>query len=903
VSKISPARLVRRSIPVALAATLVGCGNGPDAARRKAADSNFLLVTIDTTRPDALGCYGGRDVATPNLDRLARTGVRFDCAISAVPLTLPSHATILTGAYPICHGVRDNGAFRLSDRIPTLADRLRAKGFRTGAVVGAFVLDGSFGLSRGFDVYDDRMPNPESGRGAFRSERRAEEVTAHALAFLEKQSDDRPFLLWVHYYDPHAPYAPPPPWSDKFSGDARRAYDGEVAYMDSEIGRLVDAVSRRQRATITWVLGDHGEAFGERGETSHGMLLHDTTTRVPMILNAPGILTSGTVVPTMVRTLDVVPTLAEIYDFPTSPEVQGKSIWSLAFGGRETEPREAYLETYAPELNFGWSSLRALRTDSSKYVDAPDAEFYDLAKDPTEQTNAIASRAADAEASRARLVALIERDTCPEGREILPGATDDASRKRLAAIGYTQAIPTAPADGSTPARENPKKKLAIFDAFTRGNGLVLAGKPAEAVSVFEPLASSEPRNVKVLDALAEAYADAGRMDDAERTLESALAVSPTYLDAITDLGLYQLRHGKFQESEATYGRALALDASSSTALFGRARALEQLGRDDDAHAAYRKAIESAPSDVEGRLSYAAFLANKLRKIDDAEVELQSLAKAAPGSERAALELGLVRLQKGDWKGAAESLEKAKALAPGDVRAHLALARVYQQSNEADRARDVLLEALKIEPKNPAILCNLGALLAPRERGKNFAHRYFATAIQSNPAAFEAFRASIDQWPSASAVRTSVAQALDSVGRHDDAVKELSLVVEREPTNADAREYLGIVLTNLKRYREADAALRELVRAQPERASAINDLAWLLATSEDPAFRKPDEAVALAERAVSLRPSEASYLDTLSHACEAAGDLDKAKDAMRRAVQAAPDDAEMKRRLDELEKKH
>src|SRR5262249_28456894 len=151
---------------------------------------------------------------------------------------------------------------------------------------------------------------------------------AHALAFLEKQPDDRPFLLWVHYYDPHAPYAPPPPWSEKFAGDARRLYDGEVAYMDSEIGRLVEAVSRRQRPTIAWVLGHHGEAFGERGETSHGMLLHDTTTRVPMILNAPGILPAGGVVSSMVRTVDVVPTLAEICDFPTSPEVQGKSVWS-----------------------------------------------------------------------------------------------------------------------------------------------------------------------------------------------------------------------------------------------------------------------------------------------------------------------------------------------------------------------------------------------------------------------------------------------------------------------------------------------------------------------------------------------------------------------------------------------
>ncbi|MBI1850916.1 MAG: sulfatase-like hydrolase/transferase [Planctomycetes bacterium] len=882
-------------------AMLAGCGPSPNTIRQRAAATNFLLVTLDTTRPDALGCYGGKRVETPNLDRLARSGVRFDCAVSAVPLTLPSHATILTGSYPICHGVRNNGTFRLSDKIPTLAERLKAKGFSTGAVVGAFVLDASFGLVRGFDEYDDRMPSREMGRRAFKAERRAEEVTASALAFLQRQSEDRPFMLWVHYYDPHSPYAPPSPYAERFAGDPRRAYDGEVAYMDSEVGRLVDAASRRRRPTITLVLADHGEAFGERGETNHGMLLYDTTTRVPMILHAPGIAKAGTSVASMVRTVDVVPTLAEIYDFPVGPEVQGRSLWPLVLGETEPEPREAYLETYAPELEFGWSPLRAIRTTASKLIDAPDGEFFDFASDPREERNAIAVRAADAAAARARLDALVARDTCADGREVRPAAADEETRRRLEALGYAQGAPAASTtNGERPKLEDPKKKVEVFAKFSYGNGLILAGKAAEAASVFESLAATEATNVKVLDSLAEAYSDANRLDDAERTLKKAIAIRPAYVDAITDLGLVQFRAKKFEDANETYAKALEFDPRSGAALFGRARSLEQLGRNDDALAAYRKAVDAAPANVDGRLAYATFLSSRMNRKDDAQAELLAILKKDSGFYPAAFDLGMVRVSTGDWQGAAEALEIARRSVPRDPRTYLPLAAAYEHTNQMDRARDVLLQAVEIDGKNPAVLCHLGAVLAPRERGKDAAFGYFSRAIQANPDAVESFRGSLDEWPNSIAVRITLAQALSAAGRNEDAAKEFAIVVGKEPKNFQAREYLGVVQSNLKRYADAESTLRHVLEEAPNRASTLNELAWMLVTADDPSVRKPAAAVELAERAVSLQPNDAGFLDTLSRAYESVGSFDKALDAMQRASKLAPKDAEMKKRVADLE---
>ncbi|MGH9464339.1 MAG: sulfatase, partial [Thermoanaerobaculia bacterium] len=348
----SSSPLRRRRSSLALAALLAaGCD-------RPAREGNLLLVTLDTVRADRLGAYGYAPATTPNLDRLAAEGVRFAQAQAAAPLTLPSHATILTGQLPPGHGLRQNGAPVAGPGLATLAGHLAAAGYRTGAFVGSFVLDHRFGLSQGFDVYDDEVERDVSMTAGLEAERPGGEVVDRALAWLA-EDDGRPFFAWVHLYDAHAPYAPPEPFAAAHPG---RPYDGEIAAVDAEVGRLLEQLQtqRLTEQTVFAVASDHGEALGEHGEPTHGVLLYEGSLRVPLILSASGILPAGWVVEEPVGLVDLAPTLATLVGHPWSAGGDGRDL-STALRARNEPPRaDLYAETEYPTL-FGWSGLAALR--------------------------------------------------------------------------------------------------------------------------------------------------------------------------------------------------------------------------------------------------------------------------------------------------------------------------------------------------------------------------------------------------------------------------------------------------------------------------------------------------------------------------------------------------------------
>src|SRR5512135_1717843 len=384
----------RRAVPVlgaallalGLLAAFLVVGRGPGLFQAGAAPApNLLLITLDTTRADHLGCYGFAQASTPNLDRLAGEGIRFARVYAPAPLTLPSHSSIMSGLYPVSHGVRNNG-HEMPSSVRTLAEILKGHGFATAAFVSSFSVDSRFGIGRGFDVYDDtfQVGSPLKGVNA---ERRAEETFARFSRWLDNNAASR-FFAWVHYYDPHLPYDPPSPYREEFAG---RLYDGEIAYMDHYVGAGLDRLREKGLLdrTIVVVAGDHGEGLGDKIERGHGIFLYEETLRVPFIVFAPKLLPRPRVVDAEVRLIDAAPTVLELAGLGREASgMQGRSLVP-ALEGKTLADRDALVETFYPRENFGWSELVGLVSGTWKYIQAPRPELYDLAADRGEASNLV----------------------------------------------------------------------------------------------------------------------------------------------------------------------------------------------------------------------------------------------------------------------------------------------------------------------------------------------------------------------------------------------------------------------------------------------------------------------------------------------------------------------------------
>ncbi|HEV7519075.1 MAG TPA: sulfatase, partial [Thermoanaerobaculia bacterium] len=486
-----PARTGLRAVAALTLAALVlvaACGKKAGETRGAASQAggpaNLLLVTLDTVRADHLGAYGDAAAETPSLDRLAREGIRFAAASSPVPLTLPAHSSLLSGLLPPHHGLRNNGAGSFPADRPTLATRLSAAGYRTGAFVGAFVLDHRFGLARGFDTYDDEMERDPSGGRGLDAERRGDQVVDRALAWLGKgdaasparPASRQPFFLWVHLYDAHAPYDPPAPYRDRHPG---RPYDGEIAFADAQLGRLLAELDRLRltAGTVVAVAADHGEALGEHGELTHGLLLYEPTLHVPLLLRGPGL--AARVVATPVSLVDLGPTLAGLLGKPLATpggsggRLDGRDLAAALTRGEEPPPADLYAETRYPMI-FGWSPLAALRRRDLKYIEAPRPEFYDLARDRREEVN-LAARPDSAGPSRgfADRLASIASSSRPTTPAPVTAGSDAESRARLESLGYAGGGAGNARNASTakPAANaaDPRDRVALFRRFETAN--------------------------------------------------------------------------------------------------------------------------------------------------------------------------------------------------------------------------------------------------------------------------------------------------------------------------------------------------------------------------------------------------------------------------------------------------
>ncbi len=472
------------SIVELLIATL--CALGLTSCADEDGRVSVLLISLDTTRADRLGCYGWDQAGTPTLDALASRGARFDSAHTTAPITLPAHSSLLTGTRPTWHGVRDNGAYALGEELETWAERMQAEGYATMASVAAFPLDPRFGLEQGFEHYAYPPAGEGEHDGAVFAERDGAEVTREALAWLEARDPDQPFFLWAHYFDPHWPFAPPAEYAARFEGDA---YQGELAWTDACIADLLDALPED---VLVVVVGDHGEGLGDRGEESHSFLLYASTTRVPLLMAGPGV-PEGRVVTSAASIIDVLPTVFELVDLAPPYEVQGRSLVEDIRVGTALEG-EAYMETLAPRLHCGWSELRALVAGPWKLVVASDAhtqpELYALEEDPEELVDVSAAHPALTEELHARLEVLLLEEQ--EGYAARAMRSLDASEEQLLGdLGYATGVLMSASD---PERvlPHPADRTGLLALVLSANAWIREGELALAAEQLDEARAIDP---------------------------------------------------------------------------------------------------------------------------------------------------------------------------------------------------------------------------------------------------------------------------------------------------------------------------------------------------------------------------------------------------------------------------
>jgi arylsulfatase A-like enzyme/predicted Zn-dependent protease len=616
---------------------------------------NVLLVTLDTTRADRLGCYGYLGGKTPNLDALASGGVLFQNVYAQVPLTLPSHCSIMTGTTPLAHGVHNNGGYVLSPERTTLAEMLKARGFHTAAFVASFSVDSRFGLDQGFDLYDDSFEAGLPFKSA-NSERRADTVAALFSAWLDGRGEE-PFFAWVHFFDPHLPYRPPAPYDREFSSNP---YDGEIAFMDEAVGAVVGKLREKNLTgrTLVVVAGDHGEAFGEKIETGHGVFLYDGTLKVPLIMSFPGLLSEGRVVSSRVRLTDIVPTVLDMAGLPVPAGVEGQSLIPLA-NGKKGRDRETYIETFYPRENYGWSELVGLVSGDWKYIRAPKPELYNLRTDPAETRNEAGSAGETGAGLARKLEDLVLKSAgLPAGTNRTLTAEE---QERLRSLGYVNFS----GGGAASSAADPKDKLEVLKLAQLGEGYELEGRYAEAKAAYARLLELVPESPASYVNLALSEARLKEFDEAIATLRLGTERMPDSAILHVRLGHTYLVTGRAAEALASMDRVIELEP-----------------RNVD-----EKAIAVEPENKFLRTSLAMNLASTGDLARAIEV-YKALVADNPGDHVLRQHLGVAYGVAGDYASSIESFKQAIAINPTPT-AYLNLAVASKRAGASAEAAGYL----------------------------------------------------------------------------------------------------------------------------------------------------------------------------------------------------------------------
>jgi arylsulfatase A-like enzyme/Flp pilus assembly protein TadD len=656
---------------------------------------NVVLVTLDTTRADRIGAWGHAGARTPNLDALAVGGLRFARCDAAAPVTLPSHATMLTGLYPPRHGVRDNGTFTLADRHETVAERFAASGRDSAAVVSAVVLAKRHGLDQGFRLYDDDL-GAGYAAGTEVAERDAAATTDAALAALATLRP--PFLLWVHYYDPHEEYRPPTRFADLATGE-HRLYDGEIAFVDEQLGRLRAALPA---GTAIVVVGDHGEMLGEHGETSHGLLLAGGARRVPLVVHGPGV-PAGESVGCLVRTADVAPTLLALGGLEIPPGLDGRNLLAADRGCGGT----AYSESFLPFFAYRWYPLRTLSDGRALYLQAPRPSLYDLERDPGEAHDLAAAEPALAALWRGRLEKLLAAASEPlEPRVEAGSALDAEQRRQLAALGYLGGGGGGAVSAELP---DPRSRVDVARRLHAAADGVQRGDCEGVLRELQAIARDDPHNFPALTLAAQCLRDLGRLAEAIALYRRAAAEHPASPIPAANLGALLLDGGELDEGERELRRALVLDPANGASAARLARRLRESGRAAEALAVMDASRAAGDRHPELLLERGATLA-EAGQLEAALADFREAARRDPRSETAAENVARALFALGRRREALVAYQSAARLAPSRGDLWKTIGALALELDEPATAREAFAAALRLE-HDPAERAALEAVLA------------------------------------------------------------------------------------------------------------------------------------------------------------------------------------------------
>ena len=688
--------------------TLVGCQRPPTP--------NVLLITFDTTRADRIGAYGNSKIQTPALDALADSGVLFDRAMAAVPITAPSHSTIMTGKYPLAHGVRDNGLFVLSDENKTLAEILKEEGYATAAAVGAYPVISRFGFSQGFDLFDDNLTGHledylgERGpkQRMFFDERRAAQVNEAVMPWLNDHKDE-PFFLWVHYFDPHQPFEPPPPYDRLYADDL---YNGEIAYADSRIGHLLDYLKEIgvMDNTLVVMTADHGEGLGEHNEVTHAMLAYDSTLRVPLIIRPPGGV-APKVVQERVATVDILPTVLDLLGIETPDTVNGRSLrpyWSDA--GVQPPDRQIYAENLSPRLSHGWGELRVLYDGDYKYIHGPRPELYDLSTDPDEISDLIGDLPQIAENLKEELEYFMFDHA--EGVSSAQ-SVDSEVVARLQSLGYLQG---GAQDGHEIIEElrsdgiPPQDRVGDINVLSASKHLLFQSRPEDALVYTRKLVAGAPNSQSYLELHASALAGSGHLDEAWEILQRLSSAGDSTEMLAINVANYLFGNG--DEAEAIdYLKSRAITSKSGRVHWFIALLVDRQGKSGAAREFLEEAVAIAPEFATARVD----LAIRKARVGDyrgAEAEFVRALKDGPFSARGHFNYGAFLYGEGRQREAARHFRRAADLAPRYLRAYVALVTVYTELGELDLASGVVDTLGRIAPDSEELAEARGLMGGP-----------------------------------------------------------------------------------------------------------------------------------------------------------------------------------------------
>lgn len=693
-------REISRYIGLLALLLVIGCGEPKPW--------NVIVFTLDTTRADHLGCYGHPKASTPNIDALAADGVLFEEAVTAIPITTPSHSTIFTGRYPLAHGVRDNGLFVLPESEVTLAERLQEAGWHTGAAVGSYPVTREFGLSQGFDFYDDhitvgaedfrgRRSSPK--HGVYFDERPSAQVNDAILPWL-RQHAQKPFFAWIHYWDPHQPHSPPPPYNQLFTWDL---YLGEIAAADRSLGTIMKFLREEgiEDRTMVVVVADHGEGRGEHRELSHSMLLYNSTLHVPFIIKVPE-LEGGRRIAPRVGTVDLTPTVLDLLGLPVHENTQGRSLAGWIQGLEPASGRGLYYaETLSPRFSHGWGEMRALFEGDHKYIHGPRPELYQVKVDPGELQNRVDEPGERTDELKRALEAFIARQASQTSADAVQ-EMDAETRQRLAALGYISSGGAAPDQVVEELSEGgvaPQDRILDIALMSQAKQYLDQNDYMNARAIAERLTELDGNNAFYRSLLATAYLGLGRIEDAARLIEEA----PELVSA-NDAAFLAVAQKVFALGEQDRGLAMVKQlVSSHDSAYGRYLLGEMrlaMG-DEGGESELELAIQHDPKFERARLSYAVQLAKRGQE-KQAEKQFKELLKRNPLSEKAGYNYAVMLLQLDRLDEALSYLDRAVELSPTYWSAHLARLAVFVDRDQEKEVATVL-ELLEQRCRNPRVL--------------------------------------------------------------------------------------------------------------------------------------------------------------------------------------------------------